>query len=187
MRLPRDWAVLLAGLLTATITTAQETSDEVRHFKEFFAAFADSEWTYHTHMTDAAGDTVYEGEDIRSYEFGVRDRFLIENVFGEEPDGSRTHTGIQLIGIDIKTGDINISQFWPWQSTLLGDVGARLEEQDDGSTRLVGIARPAGQKYPEFKFNCRFEDDGIYRCVTQARTADGNEYQSNVETLRRRD
>ncbi len=166
--------------------SAQDIDAATKKFHDFFAPFLGGDWNYHTHMTDAQGDTVYEGTDIRRYRPGVRGRFVIENVFAESDTGELTHIGIQMIGLDADTGNIHISAFWPWQATMLGDVVATIGKQADGSNGISGIARAVGQTFPELRFNCSYLDNDELHCRTITTTEDGKSFQSNVETFTRR-
>ena len=183
-------SIAVAYLALATNPAAQEErtgiSEHQREFQDFFRTLTTSGWTYHTRMTGPDGKTQFEGEDFRTYRFGVRGRFVIEDVYHVNEDGECTHAGIQLVGVDADTGQLNISQFWSWQPTILGDVGARLVDDGSGTRRLTGIARPAGLPHPTLSFECAFQNDDLLRCVTDTETEDGVRFRSNVETFSRR-
>lgn len=163
----------------------QEPDSRLERFHEFFEQFMDSEWSYHTRMTGPDGEVVYEGEDLRTYTFGIRKRFAIENVYQEQDDGTRTHVALSLIGVDQNTGELRLSSFWPWQPTALGEVSIEMRHGSDG-VALIGKGKPAGVDYPRIAFECRFETADLYRCETETISEDGTRYRSNVETFERR-
>ena len=103
-------------------------------------------------MTDKAGDVVLDAADIRRYRLGIRDRYVIESAYS--PDDEATHVGMTLIGVDMETGRVNFSAFWPWKSTALGSLEAELELKADGRSRLRGTGRPAGQAFPMIDIEC---------------------------------
>ena len=179
--------ILSLGLAHTHIVSAQETTPSEQAFRDFFATFVASEWDYHTRMTGPDGETRYETTDIRTYRFGMRNRFVIEDVYASDDGGDRILSGVQLIGLDAESGTLHISQFWPWQPTLLGDVTARIEAAGGGRPGIVGVARPAGQDHPTYNFECEFQSDDVFRCVTEATPETGERYRSNVETFTRRD
>ena len=178
-------AILTSMLAFSPFALAQDDHPGLDAFQQFFSPFPGHEWLYHTKMTSPDGATIYEGTDVRRYRSGMRGRFVIEDVYSIEDDGSETHVAVQLMGFDVNSGEIRLSAFWPWQAALLGDVTAEIGTGDHGETFLTGNARPLGKENFVIEFGCGFVDEDIYVC--RSMTYDGAiAYESNVETYTRR-
>jgi hypothetical protein len=125
---------------------------------------------------------VYEGDDYRSYRLGIRNRFVIEDIYAEQEDGSRAHTAIQLIGLNPKTGGVDFSSFWPWSSTNTTRMRATLSVEN-GVRKLKGIGVPAGQDWPRIHLECSMEDETKMDCSTEGELEDGTRFDRSDETF----
>lgn len=186
MRLSATCSALLPAMLISNVCAAEDPDPQLDRFHAFAAPFLDGEWDYHNRMTGPGGEVTYEGDDLRTYTLGIRNRFLIETVYSEDDDGTRVHTGLTLIGVDLETGRVSISPYWSWQATAIGVIEAEIRELQDGRLGLIGKGGPPGLDFPVVELECGFVSDSAYRCETHMTIADGRRFKSSDETFVRR-
>ena len=175
--------VVITGL--SFLPATAEDNPALHEFQQFMSPFLDGEWSYTTRMTDEAGAVTFEGTDLRRYRRGMRNRYIIEDIYHED-GGEPQHVAVHLIGFDVPSGTIRISLFWPWQGTSIAEVNATIVAGDSGSKKMQFIVSIPGQEFPKTDFTCQFDDAGDYRCEAYATTADGTRYKSNEEVFTRR-
>ena len=182
---PHPVVILFVVFLSAPLG-AQDINAHLDRFHAFVSPLIGGEWSYHTRMTGPDGKVVFEGTDFRSFEHGMRGRFVIENVYHETEEGVREHAAVQLMGVDLESGRLHLAQYWPWQATRLGDVVAEIRPGDDeNSSELRGEARAVGTDYPVIRFECRFTSAERYQCESRTYPEEGQPYSSNTETYTR--
>ena len=161
-------------------SAAVSDDDPAVRFNGFTAPLLGKAWTAHVVMKGPDGTVGFDGHDVRKFRRGIGGRFLIEEAYREEADGSLTHIGLMASGLDGKTGTVHVASFWPWQATALPSASGRLMTGTEGQAKLVlsSTLEPADAPAQHHETSCGFENTDVFVCVTMSRAGDGDAFES---------